>query len=228
MRLVEVKNVKKSFMQGEVSVPALQGVDLTLEKGEFTALVGPSGSGKTTLLNCIGTLDRPTSGEIFFKGENISASSLKEMSEFRLRNLGFIFQAYNLIPVFTAAENAEYVLNLLGLPASERKKRVQELFSEMGMEDLLDRFPRELSGGQQQRVAVARALSAKAELILADEPTANLDSENTSRLLDLMERMCEETGSTFLFSTHDERVMKRAKRIVHMLDGKIEKETSGS
>ncbi|RME92962.1 MAG: ABC transporter ATP-binding protein [Candidatus Hydrogenedentota bacterium] len=228
MSFLKLENVVKHYQQGDIIVPAVRGITLEISKGEFTAIVGPSGSGKTTLLNCIGTLEKPTSGHIYFKGQNLAEGDLKSMSEFRLQNLGFIFQAYNLIPVFTAYENVEYVLQLLKVPEEERKSRIEDLFSKMGMESLMHRFPKEMSGGQQQRVAIARALIANAELILADEPTANLDSENTENLLDIMEKMCEETGSTFLFSTHDERVMRRAKRIITLTDGKVSHDTNHS
>ena len=222
--LVHVKNVTRDFIQGEITVHALRGIDLEISEGEFTALVGPSGSGKTTLLNCIGVLDVPTDGEIFFQNEPMAALKGKDISDFRLHKLGFIFQAYNLIPVFTALENVEYILTLQKVDKKSRRERALAVLKDMGLESLQNRFPRELSGGQQQRVAVARALVSKPALILADEPTANLDTENAEKLLDLMGMMSENLKTTFLFSTHDERVMKRAHRIVHLLDGKITNE----
>lgn len=223
--LVKVNKVTKDFKQGEVTVHALRGIDLEINEGEFTALVGPSGSGKTTLLNCIGALDVPTTGEIYFQNELLADLKGKNLSDFRLHKLGFIFQAYNLIPVFTAVENIEYVLMLQKVDKKTRRDRSLAMLKDMGLESLQNRFPRELSGGQQQRVAVARALISNPALILADEPTANLDTENAEKLLDLMAMMAENLKTTFLFSTHDERVMKRAHRIVHLLDGKITDET---
>ncbi len=221
MNVIEVTDITRDFQQGEFTVHALAGVSFTLEKGEFASLVGPSGSGKSTLLNCIGALDKPTSGSVLLGGNDIGKLKDNELSDFRLNHIGFVFQAYNLIPVLTAYENVDYILLLQGVPASERKSRVAELFHEMRMDDLLDRFPSQLSGGQQQRVAVARALISKPGVVLADEPTANLDGENAEHLLDIMNEMCKKTETTFLFSTHDERVMKRASRLISLEDGKI-------
>ena len=222
MALVEINNVTREFEQGEFVVKALQGITLQIEAGEFTALVGPSGSGKTTLLNCIGALDLPTSGEIIIGGKHLSRMSKNELADFRLYELGFVFQAYNLIPVLTALENVEYTLLLQGIEKKERSRRAMSLFEEMGLNELAGRFPRELSGGQQQRVAVARALISGAKLVLADEPTANLDSENADKLLDIMSNLCDKMGVTFLFSTHDERVMRRARRLIRLRDGREE------
>lgn len=224
MALIETKNVTKHFVQGEIVVKALRGISFSIENGEFAALVGPSGSGKTTLLNCIGALDRPTSGSITINGRSLETMKDRELSNFRLYEIGFVFQAYNLIPVLTAKENVEYVLLLQGIPKKEIDQRVMALFNEMDMSDLANRFPRELSGGQQQRVAVARSLVSNPNIVLADEPTANLDSKNADILLDIMYSMCEKKGTAFLFSTHDTRVMKRAKRLIRLRDGLIESE----
>ncbi len=221
MTLIQVDNLEKDFQQGEFTVRALRGVSFSISQGEFTALVGPSGSGKTTLLNCIGALDSPTTGRILVEGGDISLLSKNEQSDFRLHKVGFVFQAYNLIPVLTALENVEYVLLIAGLPREERRARSLHLLEEMGLTDLQDRFPRQLSGGQQQRVAVARALVSDPLIVLADEPTANLDSENADMLLDIMEEMCEKKKTTFLFSTHDNRVMERARRLIRLRDGQV-------
>ncbi len=205
-----------------VPVHALDGVDLDVASGEFLAVAGPSGSGKTTLLNLLSGLDRPTRGTVEIDGQDITRLSRAELAEFRLRNVGFVFQAYNLIPVLTAGENAEFTLLMQGVPAAERARRVLEELAELGIEpSLVDRRPSELSGGQQQRVAVARALVARPKLVLADEPTANLDSTTGARLLDKMREMNERTGVTFLFSTHDPMVMERARRLVTLRDGKV-------
>ncbi len=221
--IIQIKNLTKGFGQGTLRVEALRGIDLEIAEGEFTAIVGPSGSGKTTLLNCIGALDRPDSGSIVIDGQRIERLSKKERSRFRLHKIGFVFQAYNLLPVLTALENVEYVLLLQGLSKREREERSRAILEEMGLGELSHRFPRELSGGQQQRVAVARALISRPAVVLADEPTANLDGENTARLLDIMEEMCEKRKTTFLFSTHDERVVRRAHRVILLEDGKIKK-----
>jgi putative ABC transport system ATP-binding protein len=220
-RLVELEQVVKEYGDHGVVVRALDGVNLVLERGEFAAVAGPSGSGKSTLLNVVGGLDRPTSGRIVVDGEDLSTLSRAELSRLRLHKIGFIFQAYNLIPVLTAYENAEYVLMLQGVPLRERRERVLELLREVGLEGLENRFPREMSGGQQQRVAIARAIAPEPRLILADEPTANVDSKTSAALLDLMERLNEEKGVTFLFSTHDPAVMKRARRIIVLRDGQV-------
>ncbi|RMH00437.1 MAG: ABC transporter ATP-binding protein [Deltaproteobacteria bacterium] len=220
--ILQVRGATKIYRQGEVEVAALRGVDLAVRRGEFTALVGPSGSGKTTLLNLIGALDRPTAGSIVLEGRELSELSKGERSRLRRDRIGFVFQAYNLIPVLTAYENAEMVLALQKVPAAERERRVQGLLAEVGLAGLEDRRPDQLSGGQQQRVAIARAVAPNPALVLADEPTANVDSETAERLLDLMERMNREDGVTFLFSTHDPRVIRRARRVVRLRDGRVE------
>ncbi len=223
MALVEVNNLTKVYRdQSQVPVEALAEIQLRVEEGEFTAIAGPSGSGKTTLLNMIGGLDKPTSGQVVVAGKDLTALNRNALAEFRLHNLGFIFQAYNLIPVLTAEENAEFMLLLQGVPADERHRRVKQEFLDLGIEEaLLKRRPNELSGGQQQRVAVARALVSRPKLILADEPTANLDSKAGSNLLDKMKEMNEKKGVTFLFSTHDPMVMERARRLITLRDGRI-------
>ena len=205
----------------ETLVKAVDHVSIEIERGEFTAIVGPSGSGKTTLLHLIGGLDNPTSGSVNLSGTNIAAMSGTALSDFRRDHIGFIFQAYNLIPVFSAEENIEYIMLLQGIDAAERKRRVTEILKQVGMEGLADRRPNKLSGGQQQRVAIARAMVSHPEIILADEPTANLDSRTGIALLDLMKELNERHNMTFLFSTHDEKIMKRASRLIHMQDGKI-------
>lgn len=221
MSLIKIRNITKIFTQGEIEVHALRGASLEIKKGEFTALVGPSGSGKTTLLNCIGALDTPQSGYIEVAGQELSKLDKSGLSDFRLHKIGFIFQAYNLLPVLTAFENVEYVLLLQGMKKDIRKQKSNQILDEMGLSDLKNRFPRQLSGGQQQRVAVARALVSEPQVVLADEPTANLDSDNTDTLLDIMQKMCDNRKTTFLFSTHDDRVVKRARRVVKMQDGQI-------
>jgi putative ABC transport system ATP-binding protein len=221
MSLLKLQGIGKSYHQGEVEVQALQHVDLTLEEGEFAALVGPSGSGKTTLLNIIGALDAPSSGQVHLNGTDLTAMSEGALSDFRLFELGFIFQAYNLVPVLSALENVELVMVLQGRQTSEQRERAQHYLEMVGLQNLMHRRPAALSGGQQQRVAVARALAAGPRLVLADEPTANLDSENASALLDIMHRLSHEEKTTFLFSTHDPRVMQRAERIITLRDGLI-------
>lgn len=219
--IIHLENLTKNYGQGEVITPALRGVDLTLESGEFTAMAGPSGSGKSTLLNIIGGLDRPTSGRVEVEGREINSLSSSELSRLRRDRIGFIFQSFNLIPVLTALENAEYVLMLQGVSEKSRRDRLRELLKEVGLEGMEDRFPRELSGGQQQRVAIARAIAPEPALILADEPTANVDSKNARMLLELMQRLNQEKGATFLFSTHDPEVMKQAMRLLILKDGRI-------
>jgi putative ABC transport system ATP-binding protein len=219
--IIQVKDVTKIYNPKTIPVHALRGVDLTIGKGEFTALVGPSGSGKTTLLNAIGGLDLPTSGSVVINRQDIARLSDSALIEFRKQHIGFVFQAYNLIPVLTAKENVEFVMLLQGKPAAEREARVQELLQAVGLREQIDRRPSQLSGGQQQRVAVARALASKPMFILADEPTANLDSKSTADLLDIMAQLNREENITFLFSTHDQRVIDRARRIVTLEDGKI-------
>lgn len=206
----------------ETLVKAVDHVSIEIERGEFTAIVGPSGSGKTTLLHLIGGLDNPTSGSVHLSGTNIAAMSGTALSDFRRDHIGFIFQAYNLIPVFSAEENIEYIMLLQGVGAAERKRRVSEMLAQVGLEGLGERRPNKLSGGQQQRVAIARAMVSHPEIILADEPTANLDSKTGIALLDLMKELNESHNMTFVFSTHDEKIMSRASRLIHMQDGKIE------
>jgi putative ABC transport system ATP-binding protein len=221
MKVIEIKKVEKIYNDSEVKVHAVNGVDLTFEEGEFTAIVGPSGSGKTTLLNMLGGLDNPTSGEIIIGGISISSLKGSKLIDFRLHNIGFVFQSYNLIPVLTAKENTEFVMQMQGVSKQDRDKRVKELLTAVGLGDRLDSRPSRLSGGQQQRVAVARALASKPKFILADEPTANLDSKSTENLLDIMEKLNREEKITFIFSTHDARVVKKAHRVITLEDGKI-------
>ena len=221
MALLTLQGIGKRYRQGEVEVEALRGIDLTLEEGEFAALVGPSGSGKTTLLNLIGGLDTPSVGTARLNGTDLATLGEAALSDFRLYQLGFIFQAYNLVPVLSALENVELVMVLQGRPAKERRERALHYLNLVGLEQQLHRRPSALSGGQQQRVAVARALAAGPRLVLADEPTANLDSENASALLDIMHRLSHEEKTTFLFSTHDPRVVERAERIITLRDGRI-------
>jgi putative ABC transport system ATP-binding protein len=220
--LIRMRQITRTYREGALEVLALRGVDLDIAEGEFTSLAGPSGSGKTTLLNIIGVLDKPTSGRIEVTGTDITRLDKGEAADFRLEKVGFIFQAYNLVPVLTAYENAEFTLLLRGVPAQERRERVQPLLERVGLGDMMDRKPHELSGGQQQRVAVVRALATKPALVLADEPTANLDSETSAGLLDLMLELNEELNTTFLFSTHDPVVIERARRVVRLLDGRVD------
>ena len=222
--MIETQKLKKTYKQGSLKVKAVDNVNLKISDGEFTAVVGPSGSGKTTLLNCIGGLDIPTSGEVIIDGEVISSYSSDKMIKFILNNIGFVFQAYNLIPVLTAKENIEMVMLMQGYNKQEMDERSIDLLNEVGMENMSKRRPAELSGGQQQRVAVARALASKPKFILADEPTANLDSKSTAKLLDIMSRLNKQENITFLFSTHDQRVIDRARRVVTLEDGKIIKD----
>jgi putative ABC transport system ATP-binding protein len=218
---VELKGVRKTYRTGPIEVPALRGTSLQIAPGEFVATAGPSGSGKTTLLNIIGGLDRADAGEVWVAGQELQRLSAGELAHLRLRRIGFVFQTYNLLPVLTALENAEFTLLLQGMPARQRRARVEKLFSEIGLSGLEDRRPAELSGGQQQRVAVARAMVTEPALILADEPTANLDSAAAIALLDVMEHLNRETGTTFIFSTHDPQVMERAHRMIRVQDGQI-------
>jgi putative ABC transport system ATP-binding protein len=219
--IVEMETVEKVYSRESAPVRALDRVTLSVEKGEFMALCGPSGSGKTTMLNVIGALDEPTSGVVRVEGRDISGMSRSEQARLRLMRLGFIFQAYNLIPVLTACENAEFVLMLQGVPEAERRKRVAAVLERVGLKDMMNRRPAEMSGGQQQRVAIARAVVSAPALVLADEPTANVDSKTAESLLDLMQELNRETGATFIFSTHDPRVMGRARRLVTLLDGSV-------
>ena len=222
--MIETEKLKKTYKQGSLKVKAVDNVNLKISDGEFTAIVGPSGSGKTTLLNCIGGLDNPTSGKVIIDGELISSYSSDKMIKFRLNNIGFVFQSYNLIPVLTAKENIEMVMLMQGYNKQDMEKRSSDLLNEVGMGDMSKRRPAELSGGQQQRVAVARSLASKPKFILADEPTANLDSKSTAKLLDIMSRLNKQENITFIFSTHDQRVIDRARRVVTLEDGKIIKD----
>lgn len=218
--VIETTNVSKIY-EGVVPVKAVNAVDLQIENGEFTAIVGPSGSGKTTLLNMIGGLDRPSQGSIKVNGHELAGMTENQLIDFRLKHIGFVFQSYNLIPVLTAKENTEFIMLMQKIDKATRDARVEKLLTEVGLGEKMNSRPSQLSGGQQQRVAVARALASKPDFILADEPTANLDSKSTENLLDIMARLNEEEGTTFVFSTHDQRVIDRAKRIVTLVDGKI-------
>lgn len=228
MSLIKIDTISKIYQQGDLEVTALKDLSLEVDQGEFTAIVGPSGSGKTTLLNILGLLDTPSRGEVRIREDRVDQLSGSAASDYRLRNIGFVFQAYNLIPVFTARENIEYVLQMQGMEKEPRRERSLEILKEMNMSDLANRFPRELSGGQQQRVAVARALVSEPAVVLADEPTANLDTQNANLLLDIMEALANRHKITFLFSTHDNRVMERARRIVHLRDGQIQEDARQS
>jgi putative ABC transport system ATP-binding protein len=219
--IIESHNLSKVYNPDTIPVYAVNGVDLQIKEGEFTALVGPSGSGKTTLLNLIGGLDYPTSGEVKIEGIDITKMSENKLIDFRLKNIGFVFQAYNLIPVLTASENVEFVMLMQKMPKRAREQRAIDLLKEVGLEDKLNNRPTELSGGQQQRVAVARALASKPRFILADEPTANLDSKSAENLLEIMAKLNREDKMTFIFSTHDQRVIDKARRVITLVDGKI-------
>ena len=221
MNVVETQDLKKIFKDANLEVRAVDGVSLKISEGEFTAVVGPSGSGKTTLLNMIGGLDIPSAGLVQVGGEELTSYSKNELIDFRLKNIGFVFQSYNLIPVLTAFENIEFVMLLQGRSTKERKERVNELLNAVGLKGRGGNRPSELSGGQQQRDAVARALASKPKFIIADEPTANLDSKSAATLLDIMQKLNEKEGITFLFSTHDQRVIDRARRVVTLTDGVI-------
>ena len=222
--MIVIEKLRRIYNQGGLEVNAVNNVDLKISDGEFTAVVGPSGSGKTTLLNCIGGLDNPTSGKVVIDDEVISSYSSDEMIKFRLNNIGFVFQAYNLIPVLTAKENIEMIMLMQGYNKQDMGIRSSELLNEVGMGKMGERRPAQLSGGQQQRVAVARALASKPKFILADEPTANLDSKSTAKLLDIMSRLNKQENITFVFSTHDQRVIDRARRVITIEDGKILKD----
>jgi putative ABC transport system ATP-binding protein len=221
MAIIDVTNLVKNYSGDSLEVQALRGVDLKVERGEFTAIAGPSGSGKTTLLNLIGGLDYPTSGSLTVAGNNLNEMSPRDLSDMRLNNIGFIFQAYNLIPVLTALENVEYILLLQGVDKKERLERSTRILKEVGLGKEINRRPKELSGGQQQRVAVARAIVSEPELVLADEPTANLDQKTGSSLLDLMHDLNHKKNITFIFSTHDRMVMEYAERLISLTDGMI-------
>lgn len=224
--VIDAHNISKVYNRETIPVYAVNNVHLHLERGEFTALVGPSGSGKTTLLNLIGGLDRTDSGEILINGVDITKLSGNDLIDFRLYNIGFVFQSFNLIPVLTARENVELIMHLQHISRADRDKRVQQLFEEIQLRDKQNSRPAELSGGQQQRVAVARALASKPQFVLADEPTANLDSRAAANLLDIMLRLNQEEQITFLFSTHDQRVIDRARRVITLVDGKIASDTA--
>jgi len=221
MKVVSTKDVTRIFQLGDVAVRALRGVDFDLARGDFAAVAGPSGSGKTTLFNIIGGLDEPTSGEVIVDGSPLSSMNRKELARLRLDKIGFVFQAYNLIPVLTAYENVEYPLILKKVGAAERKQRVEALLEAVGLKDMMHRRPAQMSGGQQQRIAIARSLVCDPVVVLADEPTANVDSETGADLLELMRRLNEEKGITFLFSTHDPAVMEAARRLIRLKDGRI-------
>ncbi len=224
MSIITTTNLHKVYEETIVPVHAVNGVSLEFNQGEFTAIIGPSGCGKTTLLNLIGGLDKPTKGEVIIDGTNITQLKQTEIIDFRLKNIGFVFQAYNLIPVLTAKENIEFIMQLQGIPKKKRDKRVIDLLEAVGLKDRMNNRPGELSGGQQQRIAVARALASKPKFVLADEPTANLDSKSTNNLLDIMLKLNEVEGTTFIFSTHDSRVMQRAHRLISLEDGKVQQD----
>ena len=224
--VIDAHNISKVYNPETIPVYAVNNVHLHLQEGEFTALVGPSGSGKTTLLNLIGGLDKPDEGDIFINETNLTKLSAGKLIDFRLHNIGFVFQSFNPIPVLTAKENTEFIMLLQGIKKSEREQRLQQLFREIGLEDKMNVRPAQLSGGQQQRVAVARALASRPRFILADEPTANLDSVSAAHLLDLMEKLNREENMTFLFSTHDQRVIERARRVITLVDGRIASDTA--
>ena len=221
MSIIKVQNLVKIYSAGSLEVRAVDNVNLEIAAGEFTAIVGPSGSGKTTLLNMIGGLDKPASGTILIDGQDITRLSGKKLIEFRLHHIGFIFQSYNLIPVLTAGENVSFIMELQGRPRKETEKRVREILTETGLGERINSRPAQLSGGQQQRVAVARAMASRPRFIIADEPTANLDSKTTEKLLDMMLTLNRKENITYLFSTHDRRVVNKARRVIVLEDGKI-------
>lgn len=223
--VIDAHNVSRIYNPDTIPVYAVNNVHLHLNRGEFTALVGPSGSGKTTLLNLIGGLDHPDSGNIIINGVDITTLSTNQLVNFRLHHIGFVFQSFNLIPVLTARENVELIMHLQKMNRKDRDIRIRQLFEEIQLTDKLNSRPSELSGGQQQRVAVARALASKPEFVLADEPTANLDSKSAANLLDIMAKLNKEEDITFLFSTHDQRVIERARRVITLVDGKIDSDT---
>jgi len=221
MSIIQINKLTKTYHDTEVPVHAVNGVDLSFEEGEFAAIVGPSGCGKTTLMNMVGGLEQPTSGDVIVDGSTMSKLSSNALIDFRLRNIGFVFQAYNLIPVLSAKENVEFIMQLQNWNKKEMDERTLALLESVGLGDKINSKPNQLSGGQQQRVAVARALASKPKFILADEPTANLDSIATNQLLDIMEKLNREENMTFIFATHDQRVMDKAKRVVTLDDGKV-------
>jgi len=224
MKVIEVKDLVKIYNNSAVQVTAIDHVDLTIEEGEFTAIVGPSGSGKTTLLNMIGGLDQPNNGSILIEDVDITKLSARQLIDFRLHNIGFVFQSYNLIPVLTAYENVAFIMEMQHAPKPAIEYRTKDILKEVGLGDRMNSRPNQLSGGQQQRVAVARAMASKPKFIIADEPTANLDSKTTEKLLEMMEELNRKENVTFLFSTHDQRVMNKAHRIIVLEDGKIVKD----
>jgi putative ABC transport system ATP-binding protein len=226
MNVIELKSLRKIYNEKTVPVNAVNDVSISFQAKEFTAIVGASGSGKTTLLNLIGGIDNPTSGNVFINGKNVTELSDKEMTKFRRDNIGFVFQQYNLLPVLTAKENVEFVMEMQNQPKAEREKRVMELLTAIGLADKLNERPNKLSGGQQQRVAVARALAHKPSFVIADEPTANLDSKSTKELLNIMQELNEKEGITFIFSTHDQRVVDKAKRVIVFEDGNVISDTT--
>ena len=221
MKVLEIKRVHKIYNSSHIKVHAVNNISLDFEEGEFAAIVGPSGSGKTTLLNMIGGLDRPTEGEILVNNTNLAQLKSSDLIDFRMHNIGFVFQSYNLIPVLTAKENVEFIMGLQKWNKTKRDERTYELLKAVGLEDRIHSRPSKLSGGQQQRVAVARALASKPKFVLADEPTANLDSKSTETLLDIMEKLNKDENITFIFSTHDARVVKKARRVITVEDGKV-------
>lgn len=221
MEVIKAENIVKTYSDNGIDVHAVQHIDLEINEGEFTAIVGPSGCGKTTLLNILGGIDEPTSGEVLIDGTEITKLKDNQLIDFRLNNIGYVFQAYNLIPVLTAFENTEFIMLMQKWPKKKREQRAVELLEKVGLGDKMNNRPGKLSGGQQQRVAVARALASKPKFVLADEPTANLDSTSTTQLLDIMYKLNQEENITFVFATHDQRVMDRAKRIIKLEDGKI-------
>lgn len=224
MSIIKIDNLYKIYNDTAVPVKAVNGIDLTIDQGEFTAIVGPSGSGKTTLLNLLGGLDKPTSGSVEIDSIQINSLSSGRLIDYRLHNIGFVFQAYNLIPVLTARENVEFIMELQGIDKKTRSQKAEELLKEVGLEGRTHERPARLSGGQQQRVAVARAIASKPKFVLADEPTANLDSATAENLLEMMGTLNREENITFIFSTHDPRVMKKARRIITIEDGKVKKD----
>jgi putative ABC transport system ATP-binding protein len=224
MKIVECIDVQKTYRQGRIEVHALKDINLSIEKGEFLAVAGPSGSGKTTLLNLVGGLDASDAGSIIVDGNALDQMSQSQLAKLRLHRIGFVFQAYNLIPVLSAAENVEFVMLLQGVPSSERRERAQAILDDVGLAGKYDRRPSELSGGQQQRVAVARAIVSNPSIVLADEPTANLDSKTGTGLLDMMKKMNAEKNVTFIFSTHDNMVMDYARRLILLHDGRLEED----
>ena len=224
MNVIEIKDLVKIYTKTAMEVRAVDNVNLTIEKGEFTAIVGPSGSGKTTLLNMIGGLDQATSGQILVDGIDIATLNAKQLVDFRLHNIGFVFQSYNLIPVLSASENVSFIMEMQGLDKATIQSRTAEILTEVGLGDRMESRPNQMSGGQQQRVAVARAMASRPKFIIADEPTANLDSKTTEKLLEIMQELNEKENITFLFSTHDQRVVNKARRIIVLEDGKIVKD----